>query len=513
MKRFFLLLITILNLPFLFAQNQKYTDLLAQAENYEKLGKYFYALATYYDAIQEEPTVACIEAYKKFVEIGEYIYNGVPGTPLIEKGKFRKAEVNFIAEFDQYWNEHSRVEVHFGAIKEDGINYEERSKIYKVPVYIHFSEKYRCLNSIFNSGFKKEKSNIKRSYNEITFTITNKENSVLAHMKQTIHNYEDSESIEGDRFSSASPELVEAIEQNNIRFEVTKLVQDYKGSYQIEDSHYEYTNVKSHSDYEPWQKDFSIGAIENIIENDINSKAFAKRKASIKNDFPKLYKLIKIDDLKLEVGTTEVTQKLFIKVMNYNPSLFYLKDNYPVDNVTLKEAVIFCNRLSIAMGYKPCYSVKKNLNPDKWESLLEEKDSSDIETEFCSLITCNFKSNGFRLPTEKEWKTIAEKGNEPVIFKSIEETDNHVWFKNNSNKTTHPVGTKTANSLGIYDMFGNVCERIWDKSEYGYINDSSLGCDYDTELYINYRTKEGYEYPLYKSIFESGIRLVRTISE
>ena len=32
------------------------------------------------------------------------------------------------------------------------------------------------------------------------------------------------------------------------------------------------------------------------------------------------------------------------------------------------------------------------------------------------------------------------------------------WYKDNSNKTTHEVKTKMPNSLGIYDLIGNVAE-------------------------------------------------------
>ncbi|NNM66629.1 MAG: SUMF1/EgtB/PvdO family nonheme iron enzyme, partial [Spirochaetales bacterium] len=39
---------------------------------------------------------------------------------------------------------------------------------------------------------------------------------------------------------------------------------------------------------------------------------------------------------------------------------------------------------------------------------------------------------------------------------------NYAWYSANSSGTTQPVGTKTPNELGLYDMSGNVQEWMWD---------------------------------------------------
>ena len=36
------------------------------------------------------------------------------------------------------------------------------------------------------------------------------------------------------------------------------------------------------------------------------------------------------------------------------------------------------------------------------------------------------------------------------------------WYSDNAGSTTHQVGTRTANELGLYDMSGNVVEWCWD---------------------------------------------------
>jgi hypothetical protein len=48
----------------------------------------------------------------------------------------------------------------------------------------------------------------------------------------------------------------------------------------------------------------------------------------------------------------------------------------------------------------------------------------------------------------------------------------YAWFKKNADAKSHPVGQKKPNPWGLYDIYGNVCERISDKYARGYYSAS-----------------------------------------
>ncbi|MEL7196619.1 MAG: formylglycine-generating enzyme family protein, partial [Bacteroidota bacterium] len=75
--------------------------------------------------------------------------------------------------------------------------------------------------------------------------------------------------------------------------------------------------------------------------------------------------------------------------------------------------------------------------------------------------------SNYRLPTEAEWEFATRGGNLSKGFEyaGSNTLDEVGWYKDNSNRTTHPVGQKASNELGLYDMSGNVWE--WCQDWYG----------------------------------------------
>ncbi len=151
------------------------------------------------------------------------------------------------------------------------------------------------------------------------------------------------------------------------------------------------------------------------------------------------------------LGKFPVTQELYYHVMSDNPSTF-IGGRRPVETVTWKDSIIFCNSLSLKARLQPCYFVSETKEDIIFDKL----------------------ANGYRLPTEAEWEFACKAGSSGIRYGVL---DQIAWYKMNSGGVPHNVGEKEPNGWGLYDMLGNVWEWCSDL--------------YDTEVYGSYRIFRG----------------------
>ncbi|MEI6065002.1 MAG: formylglycine-generating enzyme family protein [Pseudanabaena sp. ELA748] len=126
--------------------------------------------------------------------------------------------------------------------------------------------------------------------------------------------------------------------------------------------------------------------------------------------------------------------------LRLDPSQFHGKD-CPVERVNWYEAQEFCARLSQLMG--------------------------EI----------------YRLPSEAEWeyacRARVETYTEYCFGDDEGQLEEYAWYDKNSDNKTQPVGQKTPNAWGLYDMHGNVWE--WCADDW---HDSYEGAPTDAQIWI-----------------------------
>lgn len=174
------------------------------------------------------------------------------------------------------------------------------------------------------------------------------------------------------------------------------------------------------------------------------------------------------------IGKYEVTQELFEAVMGENPSSYSsspedgeTQELRPVEQVSCFYAIVFCNRLSLLMGFEPCYTaIQTNGDEVPYDSIA----LSAIKTDGSGwTVSCDLSKNGYRLPTAAEWEFAARGGDQSANdwsykFAGSNDIEEVAWYNEDGvrNKKTHEVGLKNPNSLGLYDMSGNCFEICWD---------------------------------------------------
>ncbi|MCG6551367.1 MAG: formylglycine-generating enzyme family protein [Candidatus Magnetominusculus sp. LBB02] len=125
------------------------------------------------------------------------------------------------------------------------------------------------------------------------------------------------------------------------------------------------------------------------------------------------------------MGKYQVTQSLWKEVMGDNPSKLQTGESYPVESVSWNDVQRFIQRLNAMTGKK------------------------------------------YNLPTEAQWEFACREGGKDVgkaYTVSEKELSDYAWYRDNAEGSTHAVGQKHPNELGLYDMLGNVW--VWLRDAY-----------------------------------------------
>lgn len=192
------------------------------------------------------------------------------------------------------------------------------------------------------------------------------------------------------------------------------------------------------------------------------------------------------------MSQTEITRGQFRAVVGYDPSDTSYSSSPgtddPVQNVSWYEALVFCNKLSLSAGLTPVYSILVGGVPKT-----DPADWGPVPTSYNGTwtnVAWNSSANGYRLPAIMEWTWAAmgatadaragdiisgvntggySKGyaGSTEASTGIANEENYAWiYSNTPGSTSHPVGGRLPNELGLYDMTGNVSEWVWEGADY-----------------------------------------------
>ena len=487
----------------LFAQSAEYSAYLAKAKEYESQKKWCHALESYYDALgtDDEPEVK-EEAYKGFTELKNAILIGNPGFGKFNAFTLHDEWKNLLIDAEQVGSSFSRYEITLGELKQGKLDYATRTATYTSEISYKDSDRYLNTVRLVENGYKVAykgdwSADLPQSWPD--YSVSSKKDGTynvsgaliyghyndyknafccnLFDYKFNIVDENGNELVKGVRwllghedscitFSGISPDVMDLIDNGKAFVNPVACYLEY-GKYNYADDNGGRTFIKNFPEVQlPMEKAVLIctrNPSDKIAKN-LDKAKFHE----ITHDF------VDVPEKDYKIMNTEVPQWMYELVMGENPS-YHKGVDLPVENVSWYDAIYFCNKLSLSKNLEPVYSVNGKTDVTTWNYTPHKDNSINGE------ITQNTSATGYRLPTLQEWQ-YAAKGGENYTWAGSDNLDEVGWYDDNSDNKTHPVAQKKPNGYGLYDMSGNVRERVWDSNDFG-LRYSCGGCYFSSGSY------------------------------